>query len=87
MGTDGYRVPARKKFLGTDGYRVPAREKILGTGYRENFHLCRPLVEASLISLLLEKIKFYLLDKKESLENFAYLEKFLVKNPYSYCSS
>ena len=35
LGTDGYRVPARKKFLGTDGYRVPARKKILGTdGYR-----------------------------------------------------
>ena len=27
MGTDGYRVPARKKILGTDGYRVPARKK------------------------------------------------------------
>ena len=36
MGTDGYRVPARKKIVGTDGYRVPARKKFLGTdGYRE----------------------------------------------------
>ena len=35
MGTDGYRVPARKILLGTDGYRVPARKKILGTdGYQ-----------------------------------------------------
>ena len=35
LGTDGYRVPVRKKFLGTDGYRVPARKKFLGTdGYR-----------------------------------------------------
>ena len=33
-GTNGYRVPARKKILGTDGYRVPARKKIFGTdGY------------------------------------------------------
>ena len=37
MGTDGYRVPTRKKFLGTDGYRVPARKNFwvpMGTGYR-----------------------------------------------------
>ena len=25
VGTDGYRVPARKEFSGTDGYRLPAR--------------------------------------------------------------
>ena len=38
----------QKKFLGTDGYQVPARKKILGpmgTGYRENFHLYRPLLQ------------------------------------------
>ena len=35
MGTEGYRVPARKKILGFDWYRVPARKKILGAvGYR-----------------------------------------------------
>ena len=51
LGTDGYRVPARKKILGTDGYRpekkfsVPgiSQEKNFGW-YRENFHLCRPLI-------------------------------------------
>ena len=46
LGTDGYRVPARKKILGTDGYQVPARKKFwvpMGTRYRENFPLCRPL--------------------------------------------
>ena len=47
LGTNGYRVPAKKKLLGTDGYRVPAKKKFwvpMGTGYRENFHLCRPLL-------------------------------------------
>ena len=37
MGTDGYRVPARKIILGTDEYRVRARNYFLvtiGTGYQ-----------------------------------------------------
>ena len=47
----GTRVPAgthrNLENLGTAGYRVLARKKFwvpMGTGYRENFHLCRPLV-------------------------------------------
>ena len=44
--SSGRWVPARRKILSTDGYRVPARKKFwvpMGTGFRENFHLCRPL--------------------------------------------
>ena len=29
--TDGYRVPARKKFLGTDGNRVPGKVSLMPT--------------------------------------------------------
>ena len=29
--TDGYRVPARKKFLGTNGYRVPGKFSLTPT--------------------------------------------------------
>ena len=38
LGTAGYRVLARKKFW------VP-----MGTGYRENFHLCRPLILSRMV--------------------------------------
>ena len=31
MGPDGYRVPARKKFLGTGGYRVPGKFSLIPT--------------------------------------------------------
>ena len=31
LGTDGYRVPARKNFLGTDGYRVPGKFSLMPT--------------------------------------------------------
>ena len=31
LGTDGYRVPARKKILGTDGYRVPGKFSLVPT--------------------------------------------------------
>ena len=37
VGTDEYRVSAKKKFFGTDGYRVPARKKFwvpMGTEYK-----------------------------------------------------
>ena len=31
MGTDGYRVPTRKKILGNDGYRVPEKFSLIPT--------------------------------------------------------
>ena len=31
MGTDGYRVPARKKFFGTDEYREPGKFSLVPT--------------------------------------------------------
>ena len=57
LGTARYRVPSKFWKLGTDGYRVPARKKKfwvpMGTGYRENFHLCRPLVKSFNVRLKL----------------------------------
>ena len=46
-------IPGSPKNLGTKGYRVPARQKFLvpmGTGYQPNFQLCRPLLTISKFS-------------------------------------
>ena len=38
-GTDGYRVPARKKILGTDGYRVPEKFSLMPTPVRDTEYI------------------------------------------------
>ena len=85
MGTDGYRVPARKEILGTDGYRVPGKFSVMPTpdnNFKDNLLFWK----LSSFEKSLEIYKLYSL-AFVPFDDFRWIEESSRPWPHCFCST